>query len=177
MKTKFILLIAFLAIGSGAFAQRHLKGIKGVDILGGITGKGYYGELGFNSYISNKLYYNLPIRAEFAEIQGTKFNSYSFNPNINYTLLKPTEWFFISAKGGASIYMDSRGSTNSDTSTTYINDKTTTINYGVFAGIETEVYFSDKVVWIVNFRQNYNFNSTPGHSVWYAGTGVRLNIF
>jgi len=177
MKTKIILLIAFLAVGSGAFAQRHLKGIKGLDVLGGATGKGFYGELAFNAYVSNKIYYNIPFRAEAATIDQTKFNSLSLNPNINYTFLKPTEWLFISAKGGASLYLDSRGKSSSDSSSTFIKSKSQTINYGLFAGLEAEIFLSDKVVWILNFRQNYNFNSYPGHAVWYAGTGIRLNIF
>ena len=176
MKTKIILLFAFVAIGSGAFAQRHLKGIKAVDILGGVTAKGYYGEAAFNSYLSNKFYYNLPIRAEFATIQGIKFNSYSFNPNINYTLLKPTEWLFINLKGGGSVYLDMRQSSGSADSL-LINTSASTINYGFFGGVEIETYLSDRVVFLLNFRQNYNFKSYPGNAVWYAGAGLRFNLF
>jgi len=175
MKKPIILLALFLCVFTGAFAQRHLKGIKSLDILGGKTGKGYYGEVGYNRYLTNKFYINLPVRAELAKINDVKLYSFSFNPSINYTVLKPTEWLFLSVKAGGSAYLDQRSSALGDS--LFYKSSATTFNFGVFGGAEAEIYISDKVVWVINFRQNYNFVNYPGNWVWYAGTGLRLNIF
>lgn len=157
-------------------AQRHIKGIKGVDLLGGVTGKGIYGEVGYNKYISNKVFYNIPLRYENAKIDQIKISSFSINPSLNYTFYKPWKWLYISAKTGGSIYADYISNTK-PADVDYISGSGWKMNYGIFLGLETEIYLTDKLSWVLNFRQNYNFSPVSGNWVFYAGTGFRKAIF
>lgn len=156
-------------------AQRHIKGVKGIDALAGATGKGVYGEAAYNYFLSNKVYLNFSGRFEYAKIQDVGLQSYSINPSVNYTIYSPAKWLFFSLKGGASGYWEQIDSDIPDNYEVKANS-TSTFNYGVFAGVESELFFSNRVSWIINFRQNYNF-ARSGSKVFYGGTGLRFNIY
>lgn len=172
-----VLMIALIATNE-AVAQRHIKGIQSTDIMGGITGNGYYAELGYLRCLSKEISISVPIRGELAKIENIGLMSISLNPAVNYNLWSPTEWLFFSAKGGLSVYYDMLNKSDFEKydGRLYRNSDSY-INYGIFGGAEIETYFSNKIVWVVNFRQNYNFNSPNGGSVYYLGTGFRYNIF
>jgi len=156
-------------------AQRHIKGVKSLDFLAGLTGKGYYGEVAYNVFYSNKLYLNYSGRYEQAVIDGAGLVSYSLNPSVNYTIYSPTPWLFFSLKGGVSGYYENID-TNIPDGYQLKADSKSNFNYGVFAGAESELFFSNRISWIINFRQNYNF-ARSGSTVYYVGTGIRFNIY
>lgn len=176
MKKQILILIVLIAGTLTCNAQRHLKGISGIDAVGGITSKGFFCEAGYFQYLTAKSYFTIPVRIEVAKIDGYNLNSISLNPSYNYTLWKPTEWMFINLKAGGSAYYDMRSKTGG-TDSLLISTKTSSLNFGLFGGVEIETYLSDRVVFLVNFRQNYNFKSYPGNTVWYAGAGLRFNLF
>jgi len=165
-----IVIIIFSVSASG---QNTIEKAKGISIMGGITGKGYYGELFYNQHLATKFQIEVSSRAERAQINGYAINSYSINPAINYTIFKPAKWLHLNVKAGLSAYVNER--TNSTLNDVLlVNRNTLVLDYGVFAGIETEVYMSSRFSWITNIRQNYNINSSPGNLIFYAGTGVRI---
>jgi hypothetical protein len=166
-------IIAMILFSVSLQAQNSQVRSKGISIMGGITGKGYYGELFYNQYLTSKFQIEVSGRAELAQINEYAINSYSINPAINYTIFRPVKWVSLNIKAGFSAYVNERtNSTSNDV--LLLNRNTLILDYGAFAGIETEVYLSSRCIWLTNIRQNYNINSSPGNLIFYAGTGVRI---
>lgn len=179
MKKSIFICVAFLClIGFKANAQRHIKGIKAIDVMGGLSGKGSYGELGYAHYLNNKFYITVRGRYEKGTINDSlNFTTYGLNVGANYTLWNPGEGFFFNLCGGGTAQFNQLDTKSYDR--VKINDgiKQNTQSYGLFGGVETEVFFGNRVVWLLNFRQNVFFNKSIGSAAFYAGTGLRFNIY
>ena len=158
-------MLPFLTFGQG----RHLKGIYGIEVTGGITGQGAFGSLGVSRNLSADLYGKLAIDYEQGTVTGVNYRSYMLDAAIGYTLIQIKDDVFFNAYLGASgIYDD-------------IEELESTIDQsgfsaGILGGAEIELYISDTVVLLINGTQRYYFGSDFGNARWMLGAGVKFTF-
>jgi hypothetical protein len=97
----FILLLPLTSYGQG----RHLKGIRGIELIGGITGQGVYGMLGASQNLSAVTYGKIAVAYEPGSIDDVKYHSYMIDASINYTLIQIKDDVFFNAFLGDQEFM------------------------------------------------------------------------
>jgi hypothetical protein len=161
----FICMIPVLAFGQG----RHLTGIPGLALPGGLTGQGAFGSLGVSRNLAANLYGKLAADYEQGTVTGVNYSSYMLDAAIGYTLIQIKDDVFFNAYLGASGLYDD------------IEELDSTIDQsgfsaGILGGAEIEIYISDTIVLLLNGTQRYYFGSDFGNSRWMLGIGMKFTF-
>lgn len=170
MKTTFITII-LLCVSLFAEAQiRHVRGIKSVEGGYGLSkyGQMYYGS--FITYYNTKLYGKYSAFFEQGSDAGVDFISSGVDASFNYTFLKAGEGVYLNGAGGLTLALDqlTKGAEEFTVDPAF--------KYGVFLGIEVEVFIIDKLVFVTGCNQRYLFNKDFGHNRFYGSAGLRYNF-
>lgn len=181
MRNKFILLSLVLlclvfSITDSSAQFRHIKGIRSIEVGAGITANGYYGTVGFVSYLSNKLYLTIPAHYEIGNYQDTiQFTAISIDPAINYSIFK-SSFFYLNAKAGLTASYAFIGSSDYSQIEAAVGPNKF-MSYGVSFGVEGEIYISDKLSVVPSLRQvKYFSTDLEGSTTYFAGISFRFAI-
>lgn len=170
MKNLFLLaLLVMLALSS--YGQiRHVRGIKSIEAGYGISKFGalYYGS--FVKYYNTKLYGKFSGFYEQGADAGIRFTSTGLDGQAVYNFLKIGEGIYVNGLAGITMALDQlqQGAEEFTIDPTF--------KYGVFAGIENEIFISDKFVLVLGCSQRFVFAENFGNNRFYAYSGIRFNI-
>lgn len=184
-KSKILgIIVLSLLFSQNVFSQRHIKGIKALDFGSGLTGRGYYLQGGYAHYLSSKDYITATAKYENGTMNDSLvFNGVSLNVGYNRTLFKINQSFFANGKAGLFGHFNSLkndiggGSEDNVQRISYDVKNKQEFTYGPFLGVETEWFLSNRLVLLLNAQQNYSIISSYGNWSWYAGAGIRFNIY
>lgn len=171
MKRGLVLLIFLCLYQLDIQAQRHIKGVKGFEVLGGITGKGYQGQVGFIKYFSNKVYGKCNVAFESGKLVDSYKNSvgtsgFILDITAAYTVYNLNDNLFINPIFGISAATESVQKTD-------FTPSTTSFIYGGFGGLELEFFLTDEFVIVVNGTQRYYLNSNLGTARFFTNIGLK----
>ena len=172
---KKVMLIFLFTIGGLAMnqanAQRHLKGSNFVELHGGISQLGMYYGLAYGRMLSSSLIAKGEIGMEKGKIDdAAEFSNYYFNPGAYYKLTKLGSSIYLNGGAGLSLTMHQM------TYNQEIAEDENIMNYGVFVGLEPEIYFGDNLVLILQAKQFWMIKKDPGSQFFFAGAGLRYNF-
>ncbi len=174
-------LYAFLLITSSLLSQisrgqeisflkiRHIAGFTGLDLSGGYAGKGVYFNAGYNKYLSDKLIFSSAFNYEYGKIGISDYANYALHFGLNNTIFKIHENLFLNIKYGGllGIYTGEN---------TYLEMKQSNFNYGLVAGINSEIYLLNRLALLITAEQQYNFADKFGGFHYQVGAGLRFYL-
>lgn len=161
----FILMLPLTCYGQG----RHLKGVRGIELAGGITGQGVYGSLGASQNLNAVTYGKIAVAYEPGTIDDVKYHSYMIDASINYTLIQIKDDVFLNAcLGGSGVYDDLEELESTTDQSGF--------SAGILGGAEIEIYISNAVVFLINGTQRYYFGNDFGNARWMLGAGVKFTF-
>ncbi len=172
------------------FCQRHISGVKSVDLQGGITQTGITGSLSYVHYMSTKSYLKVGLLYETGNRPASKntqnnlaegyileevpYWSGALNAYFNYKLFNVKDVFYVNGLVGITATYDHLK--YSEVSDYNISSDKTVFSFGPILGIETETYFSDKLGLVVGAWQSYHPLVSDFSGIWYASAGLRYNF-
>jgi len=170
MKAKSVLYLFILLLPLTGYGQgRHLKGIRGIEITGGITGHRAYGMLGASQNLSAVTYGKIVVAYEPGSIDDVKYHSYMIDASINYTLIQIKDDVFLNAcLGGSGVYDDLEELESTTDQSGF--------SAGILGGAEIEIYISNAVVFLINGTQRYYFANDFGNARWMLGAGMKFTF-
>lgn len=165
MKKRWIMAVfLFGNIALQAQDLRHVKGQNGIEIGGGATRIGGYGQLGYSHYFGPKIYGKVSAGYENATTYEIKTTSIFLDFTGNYTLFNLSKILYVNAVVGLTGNLDSYKD--------YAPATGTKINYGALLGGEAEIFLSSKLVLLLNARQSFLFGYQK--NIAYYGGGVKV---
>ncbi|MCU0440651.1 MAG: porin family protein [Raineya sp.] len=183
MKNKTVL-FTFLFIISvvSVNAQRHVKGVSQIELGGGITGKGLFGQVGYLRHFNNKIFGEAQFFGESSTIKGdvdgsdVKYSSYALNLQVGYNLWN-NEKIFFNAKAGLAGGLESGKLVSKPINYIGSDDKSGSFVAGTIGG-EVEFFVSDKFMVVPHFSQWFlvSGGSNFGTARYFAGLSFRFGI-
>jgi hypothetical protein len=167
--------VMMLTLGITSFSQHHLKGSKFIEVGGGITKYGFFGDANFDMQIKPKLYVKSGLLAEFGNLKSsnTKYQSYMLNVGSFYNLFNLNHKLYVNGGGGAVVKLD-----NVDAFDGAIQSNSK--NYGAYLGAETELFVSDKVAIGINAYQNFYLGKEKSvlseSKAFFVGLGLKFSL-
>lgn len=180
---KKLLIIGLFAFSIGAKAQgdlnlqlRHIKGIKGLDFIGGIGKDCYNVEISYFNFLSDVFYLRTSLNFEKTTFPSVVLNDYVFKPSLNYTLFKLGQSVFVNAEAGAFAGIESNTQYVPADNKTYIYPAAGKLIYGGVLGANIEVYLNGNVSLIGSILQYYIKGSDYGNWKYQLNGGFRFII-
>lgn len=171
MKKIIILFSLLLIICNEGFSQRHIKGLKGAYLSGGISKLGYFGKIGGSYNLGRRLYANADVMIENGEVLNFKFQTYNLTGMLHYIPFNIKDKIYFSLALGPTINLSQvRKVKLSDTGS---EKDLNQFDYGLVAGIEVETFISDKFIWLLDTQQRWFISNKFGSLAWYTGTGIK----
>jgi Conjugative transposon protein TraO len=164
-----LLSAGLLLVHPSASAQRHIRGIKAIDLQGGISGKGWYASAGYVRFFSPKLYGRINATHESARIGEMDYRNTFLNVTPAFSFANISDRFFFSLLLGLSAGLETAKNAG-----TALDERK--IIYGGLIGGEMEVYMGDRVALVLTGTQNYMLGGEIGKSRLYAGGGLRIRL-
>lgn len=169
MKKIYFIVLFLFPIILNAQGVIHIKGQKNINISGGITGLGKFGNVGYGQQISNLLNITGELQFEKAEFNATPFSIYKIVGTTNFNLYNLKQKLFIIASTGLfanyGVINNFEGLKSDQASTGY--------NWGLVGGVELEYFMLEKIVLFSNFRQSYLFADFLGNKTYTVGVGLK----
>lgn len=169
---KKILFAILLTAGIVATSQAqiiHIGGIQAIDAGYGKSKFGNYFTGGYIRYFSPQLYGKATLYFEKGTDAGVKYSSAGLDITAAYTVLKVGETIFINAIGGMVLSNDVLAANE-------LLTVPATLKVGAFAGIESELFLSDKFALILNWNQRYVLGQAFGNVRWYGHAAIRYSF-
>jgi hypothetical protein len=166
---RYFFLTSFLLCSICSLAQRHTKGVRAYEGLGGISKYGQLFLVGHARYLSSKTYLKVNVHYAMAQSDNLKHNSVGLNVSFHYSLPVYRNVVYASALGGVGFSNDKLGAQGTD------NDFST-FKFSLVGGVELETFFSNKVSFIINANHHYLTGKYFGDMRWYATAGVRFHF-
>lgn len=186
MKKYLFVVVALLALVGQANAQRYLPGMRGVEFKGGFVDgiekpTNYYAGVGLSTYTKNGNRWVFG-----AEYLSKQYGYKEWNiPKAQFTaeggyylkfLSDASKTFFLSIGGSALAgYETSRWGDKLLPDGATLQSKDAFI-YGGAVTLELETYLSDKVVLLLNAREQALWGSSIGHFHFTFGAGIKIII-
>lgn len=158
---------------------RHIKGIKSVEAGYGMNSLGPMYYAAFVPYVSSRTYLKFsPFHAtgQQSEIQ---FTSMGVEASLGINLLKAGEFLYVNARPGLVVSADrlSPGIQVFQSDGSVRTETFQTIKIGGFAGVETEIFITDKLVFILGWNQRFLLNQDKfGRNRHIGYAGIRFNL-
>jgi hypothetical protein len=181
MKKTLFLLLLLISYSRLTFSQgseikiRHMEGKKAIKIgqafLFGNDKHTMTSLLGYNQYLSDKLFIDAALNMEYGTIQQSKMNSIYLRLNANYSLLNVENTFYVNVAGGVF------GGRESAKSEVLINfDPLHNFVGGIDLGITSE-FFINNTFCIEPFAYQYfQTGSALGSSFYNIGLNLKINF-
>lgn len=134
----------------------HIKGQEQFSIGGGYVTNGYNACAAYGKYFTKNLLFRTDFVYETVKIELTTLHGYYLSPEVNYTIKKIGNQFFINIKAGAIL-----GSENMSNSI-MVNKKLNKIVFGEKVGLKFEYYITPEVSMNIDFEQRFINNSQVG---------------
>ncbi|MGI9545355.1 MAG: conjugal transfer protein TraO [Cyclobacteriaceae bacterium] len=167
MIKKIVLLFVFGFICTTVFSQvRHIKGLKGVELILGATGQGPYASAGYSQYIHREVYLKGAFGYERGDASGSDFSTYFLDATGHYTFYSVNPNFFLNAVAGLTGLYE-----NVEKKEIAIEQSGSSI--GVLIGLEAEIYIDHRWAVVVNGSQRHYFQSDFGKNRWLLGAGIK----
>lgn len=175
MKTIVLILILLFSFAAGA--QRYLPGQRGLQVTMGFVGgpgkgnnHGAIAGVAWSVYTKKKAHWVVGLDYEKQKSNFGKFTNrynselYLLNANYHALLLKTYNHFFfasvnLGAEGGYHYVNGGNKQVSAPTDFDKMFVKTGAFAYGVNAGVETEIFLSDGVAFIVSAKRKLLFNT------------------
>jgi hypothetical protein len=172
MRTRYLFAVVILCLMAipSVGQIRHVKGIKSIDAMYGITGYGSAYQLGYVKYMSDRLYLKFNGFYESGEDAGITYTSYGLDIMPAYTLWNPNESLYFNITGGLTFSMDKL------TKGAELFSVDDTFKYGGFLGLETEIFLSDKFVLLLGGNQKFLLQTNFGSARYFINGGIRYNL-
>ena len=170
MKKYITLFFAFVSISVATAQIRHVRHIKSIDLMYGVSGFGTTYSAGYVSYLSNTSYLKIGGFYEQGISQGLSYTSIGLEPYFAKNLVRAGYKYYLNAIGGAHISIDNSGATLGEFKIP------TTFKTGILLGIENEIFISDKFVFVLNISQRILLSQEFGNYRWFAQGGIRYNF-
>ena len=169
---KFLFLLLVLLPVAG-YSQRHLRGVSGVEVNGGVSDRGAYGLVGYSRYLGPKLYWKVTagyekgsIPAENAPAIKRNYSTILGQVGAYYSLLNLNSKAYLNVGGG--------GAVASESVTDYEwGPSKGGFAYGPYVGGEAELYLADRLVFLLNGNYQYLLGSDLGATRIYGGVGLK----
>lgn len=179
---RILVLLTLIAISNVySFAQdskyilRHVDGIQAIKIgeafSFGKNKKTYTTILGYNYYLSKKLFIDASINFETGTVQNTDVRIFYLRINANYTLFQVGNTLFFNAAGGFSGGLEKVNSKISNN-----NSEASSFCAGANVGLTTEIFLSNTICIEPFVYQYFQFNSEIGHQFYNYGLNLKINF-
>jgi hypothetical protein len=176
----YVFVLVLLSVPSMAQTIIHVKGKKGIEAGYGVTPYGGSYNLSYVNHFSKRFYGKGNLFFEQEKFRDVKAQGMGLELAGAYTVFTIGEKVFFNLKGGANVFTKklNPGITVTDPNTGVEEVKDfSTVKYGVFGGIENEIFLTGRWVLVVGFGQRYYFKGDPfGNSSWLGYAGVRFNL-
>ena len=174
---KTVVLILFLLFSIAADAQRYLPGQRGLQVTMGFVGgpgkgnnHGAIAGIAGSVYTKKKAHWVVGLDYEKQKSNFEKFTNqynselYLLNANYHALLVKTYDHIFfasvnIGAEGGYHYVNGGNKQVSASPDFDKTFSKTGAFAYGVNAGVETEMFLSDGVAFIVSAKRKLLFNT------------------
>lgn len=179
---KNILIITILFCSFQSSAQLIDNNLNAIDLNAGYAENGYGGKIAYSRYL------NQSKRNDYIQIAAlyTDASIQKSNVDLSYNLMALTLGYFynvpLDAKNKANLNLGigfttgleeiNKGEKILETGAEL--SSTGGLVYGPYAGIELELYLSDKFSFILLGNEYYHINSEIGDFTLYAGGGFRV---
>lgn len=191
-RTIFILTIVLcFAFSGGAYAQRQLPGMKGIQVIGGMVGgiysssnkneTGYYFGMAMATYAqnANKWVFGAEFLNRYYPYKNDRIPVSQFTAEGGYYLkfLSDPNKIVLFSLGGSAL----AGYETSNWGEKILFDGSTLRNkdrflYGGAITLEMETYLVDRVVLLLTARERILFGGTTGKFHTQFGLGLRIII-
>lgn len=179
------------AFSGGAYAQRCLPGMRGIQLTGGMVDgiyssktdseAGYYFGAAMATYTknSNKWMFGAEFMERYYPYRETRLPLSQFTAEGGYylnILADPSKTFFLSLGGSAMAGYETSNwgeKTLYDGSTLQHKDA---FIYGGAITLEVEAYLTDRVVLLVTGRERILWGNSTGHFHTQFGVGIKFII-
>lgn len=175
MKRLFIISTLLFSAVFYANSQHHIEGSNFIEVGGGITKHGYFGDVNYDKQLKSKLFLKVGLLADFGKLEESKTNysTFMFNSGLFYNLFNLGHKVYFNAGGGLALKYDNVNAFEGAI-------KESSLNYGGFVGGEAEAFFSDSFAVCLNGYQNLyagKSKSVLGESKsFYVGLGLKFKL-
>lgn len=189
--TIILMLVLCFVLSGGAYAQRQLPGMRGIQVTGGMVDgfyssstqneTGYYFGAATATYAkhSNKWVFGAEFMQRYYPYKGSRIPVTQFTGEGGYYLniiSDPSKTFLLSLGGSAMA-----GYETSNWGDKLLYDGATLENrdrfvYGGAITLEAETYLSDRIVLLLTGRERILFGSDSGKFHLQFGAGIRFII-
>ena len=178
MKYLYSVIFVFLFLGVSYGQVRHVKGIRCVEAGVGISKYGLLSYAAYVNYFSGKVYGKYALFFERGDDLGLRYTSMGIDASASYTLTPVKEFLYFNLRAGGTASLDQLRPAmivyNSDE--TPRRENYSTLKFGVFVGMESELFFSDRIVLVFGANQRYMFKDEFGRVRFFVSLGVRYNF-
>ena len=178
---KKLAIIALFAFSFGAVAQddlnlklRHIAGIKGIDLMGGVGANCWNAELSYYKFISDVWIFRLGGNFEKTTFPSTNLTDFTVKPSINYTLFKLNDNLYVNGELGLFLGVEKNTAYSPADDLTYSYPAASNFIYGAFIGGNVEIYINTNTALIGSFQQHYIGGSDFGNWKYQLNGGLRF---
>lgn len=168
-KLMFLSMFLLVIWGSAKSQVIHVKGIKGVELSYGLSENGNVFEGAYVQFLSNKLYLKAAVQHASLKDKNIDYTRTGLDLSSNYVIYNFNEIIFLNAVGGLVLSMDQLKDTEAFGSQR-------TMQFGLLAGAELEVYINSKLNLLFNYDQKYMIKEAFGNFRYQLTTGLRFNF-
>ena len=182
-KIKYFLTISFIAFGfliaksqEGGDKEekirlklRHLKGVQGIDIGGGITKFSNYYQFSYYYFFSDKYFIKPSLSYEVGKIGLTNYNEYSLMVSFERCFVKFRDFVFIN--GGLAPVPQIQNTQND-----VLEKSGTFFPLGVSADVNVELFVLNKVALFGSFNEIYTPKDKFGNFRYMLGGGIKIDL-
>lgn len=191
MKNKLFIIVIVVCLPLCGFAQRHFKGVSGIEASAGsrLSGSSFNPviNVAYSKYLRYRTYMKMGLNYEVIDVNmgrvgKAKAYNYNFEPRFAYTFLDMPNIsqnfdFFVSIQGGAIIGLERTNRLNQFRhidNIPYVEVKNLTKNRLIAGGVialESEFFFKENIGVIVGISEQYMGTSKicKFHTVLTAG--------
>jgi len=148
---------------------RHVKGIQGIELGGGISDLGAAGLVYYSKYFSHKWYGKIGFIYEINNDPRFKTKTLTADITAARTVMFKRNFFLSALAGGSVVINETLDGIDSDNS---LN----TTGVGIMGGAEIEYYLSNRFVIVIDGIVRYIFNSDIGKERFYGTIGLKFTF-
>lgn len=177
LKTKKKALLFALTMSMGLVHSQSSK--MALSATGGSVQEGFGGKISFNYYNNDITFIKTSFMASFSNedinsIIQVPYNIYTLNVGYFSKILKTkNDNAFLNIGGGASIGYENINGNSQDLSDGSLIISESSFVYGVFGGLDGELYLSDSFSFLMETDLIYHLGSDIGNVNAYIGIGFR----
>ncbi len=152
-----------------AIKLHHLKKMQSIDVRVMYAKLGTAFEFNYGYLMTDEAQFHIGAYYEFGKIGYTTYDYKNAKIGVAYSLFKVGQRLFISPDLSLLAGFIKGKSSDFETTDSYFN-------YGVSLGLNTELYITNKLCFLIVADQQYNFKDQFGKYHYNVGAGLRLYV-